>query len=122
MAVLVLYQRPAPPPFRWTIDAAKQLIRERRNLNWQFEQLANRDHNNVWVQIANRLFAAIGFVATANQCRIKWNSLKRGFENSRRIYSGNTEDFPISSPNNFDESCFNEMSDQFWLQTSNYLF
>jgi hypothetical protein len=120
---LVPFNQPPPPPFQWTLNAATQLIIERRNLNWQFERLANRDHNNVWVLISNRLFAATGFNATANQCRTKWNALKRGYENSRRIYTGNREGFPTSSPNSFDQSCFTEMSDEFWQQTSNnYLY
>src|SRR5579862_5113839 len=61
------------PPFQWTVNVAIQLIIERRNLHWQFERLANRDHQNVWTLISNRLFAATGFAATANQCRNKWN-------------------------------------------------
>ena len=111
-----------PPPFQWTIIAALQLITERRNLHWQFQRLANRDHNNVWTMISNRLFAATGFAATANQCRNKWRALKRGYENSRRILTGNEDDFPITSPNSFDQTCFAQMSDEFWLQTGNYLF
>lgn len=113
---------PLPPPFQWTLNAALQLIRERRNLHHQFDHLANRNHNNTWTLVSNRLFAAIGFAATANQCRIKWNSLKRGYENARRILTGNEEGFPIDSPNSFDEACFSEMDDEFWLQTCNYLF
>ena len=34
---------------------------------------------------------------------------------------GNDDDFPITSPNKFDRGCFNEMNDEFWLQTGNYL-
>src|SRR5215469_5676265 len=119
---LVPFHQLPPPSFQWTVNAAIQLIIERRNLHWQFERLANRDHQNVWTLISNRLFAATGFVATANQCRNKWNALKRGYENSIRIITGNEEDFPISSPNSFDAACFMEMNDEFWLQTSNYLF
>ena len=120
-ALIPFHQLP-PPPFQWTINAATQLILERRNLHWQFRGLANRDHNNIWTLVSNRLFAATGFVATANQCRIKWNALKRGYENVRRILTGNENDFPITSPNSFDQACFTEMGDEFWLQEGNYLF
>jgi len=122
MAALVPFHQLPPPPFQWTINAAHQLIQERRDLHWQFERLANRNHNNIWTLISNRLFAATGFNATANQCKNKWKSLKRGYENIKRIMAGNENDFPIDSPNSFDQACFTEMSDEFWLQTGNYLF
>jgi hypothetical protein len=122
MAALVPPNNPPPPPvFQWTINGALQLIIERRNLHWQFDRLANRNHNNIWNLISNRVFAATGFMATANQCCTKWNSLKRGYENVRRILSGNEDGFPITSPNTFDQTCFEEMNDEFWLQTGNYL-
>ena len=122
MAALVPFYQLPPPPFQWTVNVAIQLVIERRNLHWQFERLANRDHNNIWTLISNRLFAATGFAATANQCRRKWRALKRGYENTRRILTGNEEGFPIDSPNSFDQACLTEMGDEFWLQTSNYLF
>jgi hypothetical protein len=34
----------------------------------------------------------------------------------KRILAGNEDDFPIASPNSFDQACFMEMSDEFWLQ------
>ena len=121
MAALVPFHQLPPPPFQWTILAAIQLIRERRNLHYQFERLANRRHNDVWILISNRLFAATGFTATAHQYRTKWHALKRGYRNLIRIMEGNEEDFPIESPNSFDSACFEEMSDEFWLVTSKYL-
>ena len=121
MAALVPYYQPPPPAFQWSINASIQLIREKRNLHHQFDRLANNRHNRIWTLIANRLFAATGFVATPNQCRTKWRALKRGYENLSRILNGNEDDFPIESPNSFDRACFNEMSDEFWLVTGNYL-
>jgi hypothetical protein len=120
MAALVPYNPPPPPAFQWTTNAAIQLIRERRNLHTQFDRIANSHHINVWTIIANRVFAATGLVVTAQQCRTKWNALKRGYENITRILLGNEEEFPIQSPNNFDRTCFNEMYDEFWLRTGNY--
>src|SRR6266516_322170 len=93
MAALVPFHQLPPPPFQWMVNAAIQLVIEKRNLHWQFERLANRDHNNIWTLISNRLFAATGFAVTANQCRRKWHALKRGYENTRRILTGNEEDF-----------------------------
>ena len=120
MATLVPYNPPPPLTFQWTIDAARQLIAERRNLHDQFERIANRHHVNAWTIISNRVFAAIGFVATPRQCNTKWNALKRGYENLNRIINNNDDDIPIASPNSFDRAYFVDMSDEFWLRTGNY--
>jgi len=108
--------------FQWTTNAAIQLIRERRNVHDQFDRLANNRQVYLWNLISTRIRVATGFVATGAQCRTKWNALKRGFENSLRIITENPQRLPTRSPNNFDRDCFNEMSDQFWLRTGNYLF
>ncbi|GBC39258.2 hypothetical protein GLOIN_2v1815051 [Rhizophagus irregularis DAOM 181602=DAOM 197198] len=117
MAALVPFVPPPPPVFQWTINAARQLIAERRNLHQQFERIANRHHVNAWTIIANRVFVATGFAATPRQCQIKWNALKRGYENFSRIINNNDDDIPIISPNSFDRACFADMNDEFWLQT-----
>src|SRR5215475_10621979 len=75
---LVPFHQLPPPPFQWTVNAAIQLIIERRNLHWQFERLANRDHQNVWTLISNRLFAATGFVATAINVETNGTPSKEG--------------------------------------------
>ncbi|GBC51426.2 hypothetical protein RIR_jg26091.t1 [Rhizophagus irregularis DAOM 181602=DAOM 197198] len=69
MAALVPFVPPPPPVFQWTINAARQLIAERRNLHQQFERIANRHHVNAWTIIANRVFVATGFAATPRQCK-----------------------------------------------------
>ena len=120
-AALVPFHPPPPAAFRWSQNASIQLIRERRNLHQQFERLANNHHDDAWTLIANRVFVATGFVATSRQCRVKWHALKRGYENLTRIRNGNDDDFPITSLNSFDRACFQEMNDEFWLQTGNYL-
>ncbi|CAB4444996.1 unnamed protein product [Rhizophagus irregularis] len=117
MAALVPFVPPPPPVFQWTINAARQLIAERRNLHQQFERIANRHHVNAWTIIANRVFVATGFAATPRQCQTKWNALKRGYENLSRIINNNDDDIPIISPNSFDRACFADMNDEFWLQT-----
>ena len=119
---LVPFSVPLPRQFRWTLNSSIQLIRERRSANAQFVQLRNNAHNAIWNTIANNVFSVTGLAVTANQCRTKWNSLKRGYENIRRILTNNRRGYPINSPNSFDEACFNEMSDEFWTVTSNYLF
>ena len=49
-AFVVPFHQLSPPPFQWTVNAAIQLIRERQNLQWQFNHLANRDHNKGCLQ------------------------------------------------------------------------
>jgi hypothetical protein len=93
MAAALIQINPPPPPFQWTLIGA----------------------------VTNRVFAATGFTATANPCRTKWNALKRGYENLKRIIEDNDDDIPITSPNSFDRACFGEMNDEFWLQTGSYL-
>ncbi|GBC34052.2 hypothetical protein GLOIN_2v1815051 [Rhizophagus irregularis DAOM 181602=DAOM 197198] len=87
MAALVPFVPLPPPPFQWTINAARQV------------------------------FAAIGFAATPRQCSTKWNALKRGYENLSRLINNNDDDIPIVSLNSFDRACFADMNDEFWLQT-----
>jgi len=90
------------------------LIRERRNAHNTF--CTSRNHTAAWNQVANNIFMATGFVCTADQCRNKWNALKRGYENMARLYAENPQNLPLASPNNFDQACFTEMSDEFWGQ------
>ena len=122
MAALVPYHAPPPARFSWSLTAALQLIRERRATHQQFDAARNRSHHALWNAIATNVFAAVGFVVTGAQCRTKWEALKRGYENLDRIIRENPDGFSITSPNTFDEACFQEMSDEFWTSTSNYSF
>jgi hypothetical protein len=123
MAQIVRFHQLPPSPFMWTLPAAVQLVRERRVLNHLFaSRTRNTNYDGAWAQISNNLFAATGFVATPNQCRSKWQALKRGYENLSRVIRDNPRDYPLTSPNNFDHACYLEMSDEFWLQSSNYIF
>src|SRR5205814_7688030 len=115
MSLIIPYSAPPPRPFQWTINSSIQLIREHKNANSQFIQLRNSGHHAVWSSIANNIFNTTGLVVTPNQCRTKWNSLKRGYKNLIRIMSNNRRGYPLSSPNSFDEACFGEMSDEFWV-------
>src|SRR5205823_15126362 len=109
MSLIVPYSAPSPRPFQWTINSSIQLIRERKNANSQFVQLRNSGHHAVWSSIANNIFNTTGLVVTLNQCRTKWNSLKRGYENLIRITIDNRRGYPLSRPNSFDEAWLREM-------------
>ena len=114
---LVPYHQPAPQTFAWSLPAALQLIIERRNVHNTF--CTSRNHTAAWNQVANNIFMATEFVCTADQCRNKWNALKRGYENMARLYAENPQNLPLASPNNFDQTCFTVMSDEFWGPRSN---
>ncbi|GBB94180.1 hypothetical protein RclHR1_23000001, partial [Rhizophagus clarus] len=51
----------------------------------------------------------------------KWNALKSGYENLKRLLSGNLEGFPTHTPTLHDERFHDELSDEFWLAESNNL-
>ncbi|CAB4413246.1 unnamed protein product [Rhizophagus irregularis] len=80
--------------------------------NWPFNA------TRALIRIARRISNNYNFIVTQNQCRNKWQALKRGYENLSRINNGNPDGHPIHSPNNYDIRFFNELSDEFWLQTS----
>ena len=111
--------QPQNNQFSWTLPAALQLIRERRNLQQQFDAAGTRNYGPLWDTVSQGLQNTIGFAATANQCRTKFNALTRGFDNSVRIAQNNPQGFPITSPNTFDVHLFAELLDQFWKRTGN---
>lgn len=104
----------------WPTDATLLLIRLRRGNQAQFELSANRDHAAIWSNISLRIILALNFIVTGRQCQIKWQSLKNGYENASRILNGNPDGYEIRSPNRYDRVFYQEMSDEFWLNTGNY--
>ncbi|CAB4404752.1 unnamed protein product [Rhizophagus irregularis] len=80
--------------------------------NWPFNA------TRALIRIARRISNNYNFIVTQNQCRNKWQALKRGYENLSRINNGNPDGHPIHSPNNYNIRFFNELSDEFWLQTN----
>lgn len=77
-------------------------------------------HNDLWTSISDYIFNLYGFRATARQCQAKWYALKQGYENSKRLLQGNPNGYAIRSPNSFDRTFYNEIVDEFWIQTRNY--
>jgi hypothetical protein len=104
----------------WPENATRSLIRYRRHYHSVFEDRSVRDHTTIWQRIANRVLQRNNFAVSAQQCRNKWYALKRGYENLRRMFDGNPDGFPVRSPNTYDARFYNELSDEFWLETGNY--
>jgi Myb/SANT-like DNA-binding protein len=105
----------------WPKDATFTLIQYRRRYHELFEDRSIRDHTEIWMRIARKILQRDNFLVNAQQCKTKWRALKRGYENLRRLFNGNPRGFPIHSPNTYDTRFYNELSDEFWEQTGNYL-
>lgn len=103
----------------WTFDMAQELISLRARYRDDFENASNREHINIWHNIAVRISLNHNCLVTARQCQIKWAALKSGYDNICRILSGNREGFHVYSPNFFDIEFFDLMQREFWLPRSN---
>ena len=104
----------------WTEEATLTLIRYRRRYHHFFEDRTIRDHTDIWARISNHIQIIDNFVISGQQCRTKWQALKRGYENLHQMFDRNPDGFPIYSPNTYDTRFYNELSDEFWNETGNY--
>src|SRR5277367_639708 len=73
----------------WTKEATLTLIRYRRRYHHFFEDRTIRDHTDIWARISNRIQILDNFVVSGQQCRTKWQALKRGYENLCQMFDGN---------------------------------
>ena len=110
---------PAPVIIQWPFDVTLALIQQRRRHHQRFEDSTR--HNPLWTRIANHIQNNYNYRVVASQCQIKWYALKQGYENSKRLLQGNPSGQTIRSPNFYYRRFYNEMADEFWTQTGNYL-
>ena len=107
---------------QWPNDATLSLINYRRIYQPEFSTTSIHDQKHIWNQIAQDINNDHpNFFPTKRQCKNKWNSLKSGYENLKRLLDGNTEGFPTHTPTLYDERFHEELSDEFWLAERNYL-
>ena len=107
---------------QWPNDATLSLINYRRFYQPDFITTSIHDQKPIWNQIAQDINNDHPtFFPTKRQCKNKWNSLKSGYENLKRLLDGNTEGFPTRTPTLHDERFHEELSDEFWLAERNYL-
>ena len=97
------------------------IIRQRRLEQQNFEWSANHDHMNIWNRISFQILASDNFFATGRQCQIKWQALKSGYENIMNIERNRTRGRTIRPPNRYDRFFHQEMTDEFWIPSGNYL-
>jgi hypothetical protein len=103
---------------QWPIDATEGLIRRRRFYHEDFRNTAIQRQRPLWTRISNFIFNQYYFNVTEDQCRNKWNTLVSGYENLKLLKSGVRTDL---TPSIYDRTFNNELSDEFWKITGNYL-
>ncbi len=107
---------------QWPNDATLTLIQNRRSFQHQFTSTPLNEQRRLWGRIARRLNNIHpNFALTRNQCRNKWNALKSGYENLKRLLNNNPEGFLTRTLTLHDERFHEELSDEFWLVERNYL-
>ena len=80
---------------QWPDDATRTLIECRRVAQPNFCSTPIHSQKRLWRVIArdiNNTHAV--FAPTRRQCRNKWNALKSGYENLKRLLNGNPDGFP----------------------------
>lgn len=112
---------PAPEIIEWETDMARVLIEERRRLQQSFSDRSQ--HDRLWTRIANYIREEYQYEVTARQCQVKWYSLKRGYENLKRLMSDDpdADGVQVRSPHWHDRVFFDNLSDEFWLNRGDYL-
>ena len=81
---------------QWPDDATRTLIECRRVAQPNFCSTPIHSQKRLWRVIArdiNNIHAV--FAPTRRQCRNKWNALKSGYENLKRLLNGNPDGFPL---------------------------
>jgi hypothetical protein len=106
----------------WPMGATEGLIRRRRHYKEEFFVTRQRDQNRIWERISNFIYNNYNVDTTARQCRQKWNSLVYGYENLKNLNNNNPRRYRTFTPSFYDIRFYNEMSSEFWINTSNYLF
>lgn len=104
----------------WPLNATDSLIKRRRLYRDDFFASRLRDQAEIWTRISNHIFNTNFINVSAAQCRQKWNSLVYGYENLKRLNNDNPEGFRTFAPSYYDQYFYNEMSNEFWINGSNY--
>ena len=106
----------------WPLDVTEDLIRRRRFYKEEFYTTRLRDQAEFWFRISLFIYNTYFLDVSVAQCRQKWNALVSGYENLKRLINDNPEGYRTFTPSFYDQHFYNEMSDEFWKNLSNYLF
>ena len=106
----------------WPLDVTEDLIRRRRFYKEEFYTTRLRDQAEFWFRISLFIYNTYFLDVSVAQCRQKWNALVSGYENLKRLINDNPEGYRTFTPSFYDRHFYNEMSDEFWKNPSNYLF
>jgi hypothetical protein len=116
--------RAAFPNFyiQWPDNATQTLIERHRALQHEFCSTSIHNQKRHWRTISKDIANNYPtFTPTRKQYRTKWNLLKSGYENLKRLLNGNLEGYPTHTPTLHDERFHEFLSDEFWLVERNYL-
>ena len=106
---------------QWPNGATHSLIQYRRIYQNDFSTTSVHNQKRIWRQIAQSINTDHpNFAPSKKQCRNKWNALKSGYDNLKRLLNGNPEGFPTRTPTLHDERFHEELSDEFWMSERNY--
>ena len=113
---------PNEPVAEWPDEIALTLIEQRRRHHQLFE--SNTRHADLWIRIANHIRHHHQYEVSARQCQVKWYSLKSGYENLERLLNRDpdADGYELRSPNWHDRIFHEELSDEFWLRSGNYIY
>ena len=107
---------------QWPDDATETLIERRQAYQYEFSTTSIQDQKRLWRAISREIRNRhIAFAPSRRQCRNKWNALKSGYENLKRLLNGNPDSLPTRTPTLHDEIFHKALSNEFWLVERNYL-
>lgn len=119
---MALLNAALPNIIQWPNDAVLTLIQRRRAYQPDFNTTSLHRQKYIWRRIKQEIITAHpNFAPRRKQCRNKWNALRSGYENLKRLINGNPDEFPVHTPTLHDERFYNELSDEFWLTERKYL-
>src|SRR5262245_28412626 len=99
---------------QWPDDATLSLIQYRHLYQHNFNTTPIHNQKMIWNQISQDINNDHpNFAPSKRQCKNKWNSLKSGYENLKRLLDGNPKGFPTHTPTIPDEYFHEELSDEF---------
>jgi len=105
----------------WPLNATEGLIKHRCFYKEEFFTTRLWDQRELWILISNFIFNTY-FINTTPLHWQKWNSILHGYRNLKRLNNDNLKGYWTFTPSYYDQHFYDEMSDEFWINPSNYLF
>jgi len=108
--------------WEWPLNATEGLIKRRCFYKEEFFTTRLQDQGELWILISNFIFNTYFINTTSSQCWQKWNSILHGYRNLKCLNNDNLKGYQTFTPSYYDQHFYDKMSDEFWINPSNYLF